>query len=582
MKKHLFILFIYSLPVHAEIIIDGTLNQNLSGPDFQIKADLGQQYGNNLFHSFQDFNLNSSESATFSGPNNIQNIINRVTGGNPSNIDGLIRSTIPEANMYFLNPYGIIFGPNARLDMQGSFHASTADYLRLGENGRFDASSPEQSLLTVAEPQAFGFLDNSASIEIQGSIVLPNQTLSIIAGNININDGILLAESGEINLLAITNTEVSLSDFHPDNLEELGNITISQSSVELLEKTGIANIDVSGSLGGKIFIRAETLVLDKGSIFADTYEGNGGNIDILVENLQLRNGAKITAHNFGKNQGGSINLTSDEIITFNELNYSDFNIIGVDNYADGIGGNININANILDINYGIISSITEDYGQAGNIKINAKEQISIFKSFISSSSEASSPTLGGDAGNIILNTNFLKANYGDINAFSYGNGEAGSTNINANIASFSNFNLVSENPDTNGGNISLQIKQLLLVDDTWIMSLSEGINLENTGGTININNPQFFILNTSKLDATAINDGKIFINADYFIQSSNSTLEGDILINSGQENFSNSLESLTKTMDDAAKLLLKNCASSTNNSFSLQRRSGLSEVFKNH
>ena len=103
--KILVLLVIFTLKVHAEIITDGTLGQqvNLSGPNFQITPGLGQQHGGNLFHSFQDFNLNNTESATFSGPNNIQNILTRVTGGNSSNIDGLIRSTIPNADMYFLN-----------------------------------------------------------------------------------------------------------------------------------------------------------------------------------------------------------------------------------------------------------------------------------------------------------------------------------------------------------------------------------------------------------------------------------------------------------------------------------------------
>ncbi|MDM8558778.1 filamentous hemagglutinin N-terminal domain-containing protein, partial [Candidatus Parabeggiatoa sp. HSG14] len=119
------------------------------GPDYLIGADLGQQMEGNLFHSFQDFNLNSLESATFSGPNSVQNILSRVTGGNPSNIDGLIRSTIPNADFYFLNPNGIMFGPNAQLDVQGSFHASTADYLRLGDGGRFDARYPSDSLLLL-------------------------------------------------------------------------------------------------------------------------------------------------------------------------------------------------------------------------------------------------------------------------------------------------------------------------------------------------------------------------------------------------------------------------------------------------
>jgi len=123
MLKKSFIILLICNSLNAEIVTDGTLGQQISliGPDFQITSNLGQQDGNNLFHSFQDFNLNSLESATFSGPNNIQNVISRVTGGNPSNINGLIRSTISNADMYFLNPYGIMFGESARLDVQGAF-----------------------------------------------------------------------------------------------------------------------------------------------------------------------------------------------------------------------------------------------------------------------------------------------------------------------------------------------------------------------------------------------------------------------------------------------------------------------------
>ena len=159
--------------------------QNLTGPDYQIGDNLGQQLGGNLLHSFRDFNLRFGESATFSGPNHIQNVISRVTGGNLSNIDGTIRSLIPGADFYFLNPYGIVFGPNARLDVQGSFHASTADYLRFGNGGIFHARNPSESLLTVAPIEAFGFLDNPTSISIQGSFIQNDgQTLSFICGDL--------------------------------------------------------------------------------------------------------------------------------------------------------------------------------------------------------------------------------------------------------------------------------------------------------------------------------------------------------------------------------------------------------------
>jgi len=143
------LLIIITFASKAQISTDGTLGAaiKLPGPDYQIEAELGQQSGGNLFHSFQDFNLQRFESATFTGPSSVSNIISRVTGGNPSNIDGLIRSKIPAADMYFLNPYGIMFGPHARLDVQGSFHVSTADSLRLQDGGRFEARQTNNSLL---------------------------------------------------------------------------------------------------------------------------------------------------------------------------------------------------------------------------------------------------------------------------------------------------------------------------------------------------------------------------------------------------------------------------------------------------
>jgi len=176
---------------HAEVVLDGTLGFRgaLDGPNYKIGAKLGQQHGGNLFHSFSDFNINIGESATFSGPNSVQNIISRVTGGNPSHINGLLRSTIPEADFYFLNPYGIMFGEGAQLDVQGSFHASTADTLRFADGSEFNARHPEQPLLTVAPISAFGFLtDAPSAITIEDSFlsVSEGNTLSLIGGDLRI------------------------------------------------------------------------------------------------------------------------------------------------------------------------------------------------------------------------------------------------------------------------------------------------------------------------------------------------------------------------------------------------------------
>jgi len=210
---------IITFSAKAEVITDGSLGRRtvLPGPDYQIGADLGQQYGGNLFHSFQDFNLQASESATFSGANSVQNIISRVTGGNPSNIDGLIRSEIPDADMYFLNPYGIMFGPNAKLNVQGSFYASTADYLRLRDGGNFNARNPSESILSVAPIEEFGFLTESpASLSIDGSelSVAIEKTLFFSGGNINIiNQAKLTALFGRIRLVSVQGIYINQAEF---------------------------------------------------------------------------------------------------------------------------------------------------------------------------------------------------------------------------------------------------------------------------------------------------------------------------------------------------------------------------------
>jgi filamentous hemagglutinin family protein len=123
----------------AQMTLDGSLGpqQTLTGPNYRIGAELGQTRGSNLFHSFGQFNVPTGGSATFTGPSTISNILSRVTGGQRSEIHGTLRSEIPGANLYLLNPSGVLFGSNARLDVSGSFHVSTADFLRFSDGATF-------------------------------------------------------------------------------------------------------------------------------------------------------------------------------------------------------------------------------------------------------------------------------------------------------------------------------------------------------------------------------------------------------------------------------------------------------------
>ena len=135
----------------------------------RIDISGGHTVGSNLFHSFSDFQVSSGDSASFRSQG-ASNILSRVTGNNPSNLFGTIGVDIGQAsrsnaNLFFLNPNGVVFGPNASLDLRGSFNVSTANYIQLGssDNNRFSAKPDNLALLTSAPPSAFGFFSDKSN-----------------------------------------------------------------------------------------------------------------------------------------------------------------------------------------------------------------------------------------------------------------------------------------------------------------------------------------------------------------------------------------------------------------------------------
>ncbi len=454
---------------HAEVTLDGTLSHAgaLPGPDYQIGADLGQQHGGNLFHSFQDFNLQSHESATFSGPDKVQNVISRVTGGNPSSIDGTLRSTIPNADMYFLNPYGIMFGPNAKLDVQGGFHASTADYLRLSDGGRFEARTPSNSLLTVAPVEAFGFIGNSPTkLSVEGSQLstLEHQTLSLSGGGISITGGQLLAPGGRFNLASVAQTEeVNLLHLEAPSLEKQGAISISDN----------ANLNVNGVGGGEIFIRGGQLLVEHSTLQANTLgEQNGSGITMrLTESISLHGkSAKISSHTFGTGSAGAITVTTPR------LSINQGKLLS-NSFSKGAAGNIQVDTLQTAIQEGGgISSDSFNEGPAGNLTILAKERVSIIDKRIFMEretadlvSQLSSTALErGPGGRIIVRTPQLILNGASISSQSHLLGDAGEIEIEANSIEIHNGGLISATTLSQslgtGGNITLKVKESIQVD----------------------------------------------------------------------------------------------------------------------
>ncbi|MDR4498988.1 MAG: filamentous hemagglutinin N-terminal domain-containing protein [Candidatus Scalindua sp.] len=392
------VLMIYSSLLnfsHAQISLDGSLGPvgQLTGPDYSITSDLGQIRGSNLFHSFGEFNVLTGESATFSGPNSVANILSRVTGGNQSFIDGLLASTIPGANLYLLNPAGVLFGANASLDVKGSFNVSTADYLRFDDGAMFHADLSKSSTLTVAHPAAFGFLgQNPEGIAVDGSFleVREGETLSAVGGDVKIKNGYLYAPEGQIDMVSVASEgEVSFKGGAPvvDAFDSLGVIDIVHDSD--------VNVDTSGVGGGSIYIRGGRLVMDRGQVSSNTYgDKNGGGIDIQLSGDFIgQNQSGIRSAAFGSGNSGDIKITVKD-----SVNILDRSRIESEAFGSGNGGVIELDMGILNVNDSSIFSSNQGFseGNAGHIIINTREVGNI------------------SGGSMLLTENFASGNAGTI------------------------------------------------------------------------------------------------------------------------------------------------------------------------
>jgi filamentous hemagglutinin family protein len=360
----------------AQMTLDGSLGPRgpLTGPHYRIGAELGQIRGGNLFHSFGEFNVPTGGSATFAGPNTITNILGRVTGGQPSAIDGLLRSEITGANLYLLNPSGVLFGPNASLDVSGSFHVSTADYLRMADGAKFFANLSQASVLTVAEPAAFGFLGNNpAAMTIQGSTleVPDRQALSVVGGDLTMTGGSLQALSGRIQLASVASPgEVGFSrlewapDLQVDGFTRLGRLELSQG----------AFLDASGHGGGTVLLRGGRFLVDGSLIHANTLgdlDGASVGIDLrFAAEAVIVNQAGITTESLGAGRAGELRLMASSV------HLEDAFLGSIPSSLSGTAGTIDVRVGRLTLTRGArISSDAHNVGPAGDVTIMATDAI---------------------------------------------------------------------------------------------------------------------------------------------------------------------------------------------------------------
>jgi filamentous hemagglutinin family protein len=426
------------LAVFADIRTDSSLGkpaQTLCGPNYLIPQSLGKLAGSNLFHSFESFNINTGQSATFiTATPGITNVISRVTGGNLSQINGPLKLTAASGapNFYFINPAGIAFGGGASIDVPGAFHVSTADYVKFPD-GNFHADTTKTSTFSTAKPEAFGFLGTTrATISVNAKAELVTKRLrsiSVVAGDIDLNGGVVLAQNGgDVRGAAVGKqaSEIVFSgeipaaegDFRVANgailatqsssLNIAGSVLIGAGQLSVVNGSFIQSMGLDAS-GRSVNISARNITLDGkgsyGAIIADTDNSSSGGIAVkATDSLAILNGGRISAVSYGSGQGGSIQIAA---------------------------GNIEINA--MGNSYTGVSSSAQSTGNAGGVDIFASGKVSILNG-ASISSGAYSSGSGGSvkvvAGNIMIarQGSSLTGIFSDANS---GSGGAGVIEVQA-------------------------------------------------------------------------------------------------------------------------------------------------------
>ncbi|MBD2328028.1 S-layer family protein [Alkalinema sp. FACHB-956] len=480
---------------NAQVIPDGSLPTTVSSPnarDFTI--DGGGRSGGNLFHSFSQFSVPTGGSAFFNNALDVQNIFARVTGGTASNIDGLLKAN-GGASLFLLNPIGILFGPNASLNLGGSFIGTTASSIQFADGTAFSATnSSTVPLLTMSAPIGLQMGQNPGEITVQntghrleGGGFLPfdaskspiglqagfGQTLALVGGNVNFSGGILSIKGvGRLEVSSVNQGQVSLTstqqgwvgdyssvsqfgDIHLADQSLLdvsgysGTIALQGRNISLADGSFVLKNSVGSQSAGGIVIHAT----DSIHLVGNTVDGLWGNgiystnlglgtvegVRITANQLLLQDGARIEARTFTPAGSGNMNVNVRdrlEVHGFNWTNPINVSGIGSATFGSGKAGEVLVTANHVQLlRGGSIFSATASTGQAGQVTVNVADLIEIADAVpatASSSSIVSSSIGAGNAGDVLINTSrLLLRESGVIGSTALASGSTGNITVNA-------------------------------------------------------------------------------------------------------------------------------------------------------
>jgi filamentous hemagglutinin family protein len=579
-KKYLLILqymtlgyLLFLSPVKAEIIPDNTLTVNSSASPGCQKCTIsgGTIRGVNLFHSFQDFSIPTGGEAFFDNDLGVSNILTRITGDAISNIDGLIRAN-GMANLFLLNPNGIIFGANARLNIGGSFYGSTANSIKFADGTEFIAKDNQiqttAPLLTVSVPVGLQFGANPGSIQVQGNgqgiritsdlmdtedalRVNSNQTLALVGGDVNLDGATLKTAGGRIELGSLSG--VGLVSLNPtekgfslgyDGVENFGDIQLFKQTAVDASGDGVGDIQIMGKLvslthgsqveastlgqgkGGNFTVNAQQKLQLIGNfaenlrsgLFAQAYPdttGTAGDLIINTGELLVQDGGGVSASTFGAGRGGNLTVNAKLGVQLIGTTSDEYSISGLftsaDGSATGNAGNLTINTSELLVRDGAqIIAGTSSQGKGGDLMVNASQRVQII----------------GISPNGISRSGLFASNQPTAT------GDAGELTINTGDLLVTDGGVITATTFSEGksGNLVINTNKLSVQDGALVSADTFGVG---RGGNLTINTDDLLVRDGAQIGATTFGEGRsgnLTVNANQRVQligkSANGTISG--------------------------------------------------------
>jgi filamentous hemagglutinin family protein len=569
-------------PALAQITPDNTLGAESSrlAPNVLINGasseliNGGAQRDSNLFHSFSQFNVGNGQRVYFGNPSGVQNILTRVTGGQASNILGTL-GVDGAANLFLINPNGILFGKNASLDVRGSFVGSTANAIQFGNQGIFSIANTEAPPLLTINPSALLFTQIQANAGITnlsqapaginpndqnttGLRVPDGKSLLLVGGNINLDGGRLRAYGGRVELAGLAALGSVGLNIVGDNFNLSIPNDVARADVTLSNQ---AVISVFNDGGGDININARNFEISSSFLFAGIVKDLGSDTtqagDIFIDTtgiLTLKDGASIDNTVSGKGNAGNTFIKVRDAVSLVSADI----FSNVETGGTGKAGNIDIQAGSLTLRDGAQIqarvNTTSDVGRAdaGNININVWGAVDISgtkNGFVSGIFSDLGTGALGNGGNITIKSgSFALSDGAEIRANTAGQGNAGNVFIQSlNQVSFTNA-LVSSNIAPGGvgegGDININSGSLKLRNSQLQATIRKSSDTAPAGrgnaGDIMINVRDSVVMDGKTVIFSDVGEGAIGKGGDISITSGSLFLTDGAQLVTGTSGFGDS------------------------------------------